>query len=75
MNNRTSYTNNIKPFINDINTKPLILKRTQFTNVNYQFIEQIENFYWEGNQKFVWLKQWRHNIFIYGDPFTSYNFG
>jgi len=64
----------IKPFIDDIKTKPLILKHTNYTSLKYDFIEQIDNFYIEGKQKFTWLKEWRPNIYIYGNPFPSYSF-
>ena len=67
--------NNInKQLICDISSKPLILKQTQYTSIKYEFVERVESFYIEKNRKFVWLTEWRPNIYIYGNPFSSYTF-
>jgi hypothetical protein len=67
--------NNInKQLVRDISSKPLILKQTQYTTIDYEFVDRVDSFYMENNRKFVWLKQWRSNIYIYGNPFSSYSF-
>lgn len=68
------YSEKSKLLIADIKKKPLILKQTQYTTIDYEFVERVDSFYMENNQKFVWLKQWRPDIYIYGNPFSSYSF-
>ena len=61
----------------DIVDEPLILKQTNnIFKENYKFfkIKRVENYYILNTKKFVWLKLWKNKIFIYGNPFPSYNF-
>lgn len=57
--------------------KPLAVKKTNNIYSDkfvFSGAERIESYYIENNKKFTWLKPWNGNIYIYGDPFPSYNF-
>lgn len=63
--------------LNDIVKCPWILKLTPYIfdeHIIYEKIIRVKSFYIENNKKFVWLKQWKNNMFIYGNPFSSYSF-
>jgi len=56
---------------------PLIVKKTNYIypeNFHYSKIERVYDFYMENDKKFIWLRRWKGNIFIYGSPFSNYNF-
>ena len=56
---------------------PLVLKKTNYIygeQSEFLIIERVRSYYMEHNRKFTWLKQWKENIFIYGDPFGHYYF-
>tara|TARA_B100001094_G_C18064581_1_gene736799 strand:+ start:575 stop:778 length:204 start_codon:yes stop_codon:yes gene_type:complete len=61
----------------DINSKPLALKKTDYIfshSISFHNILRVNDFYIENNKKFVWLSHWKGNVFIFGNPFPSYNF-
>ena len=61
----------------ELTNKPLAVKKTNniySDKLAFSNIERIDNYYIENNKKFTWLKPWNGNIYIYGDPFPSYNF-
>lgn len=62
---------------NDIIKSPLALKKTRHVfaeATKYYIIMRVDNFYIENNKKFVWLHDWKGNVYTYGNPFPSYNF-
>ena len=62
----------------DLTTIPIILKKTEYIykdNLIFENALRINNYYMENNKKFIWLKQFNNNLYIYGDPFPKYNFG
>ena len=66
-----------KNVLSEIISQPLVIKKTKYIYsdiVNYESIERVHSYYIENNKKFTWLNHWKGNIYIYGDPFKSYNF-
>ena len=62
----------------DLTSIPIILKKTSNIykdNLIFENALRINNYYMENNKKFIWLKQFNKNLYIYGDPFPKYNFG
>lgn len=61
----------------EITTKPLVVKKTNYAfpdNIYFESIERVDGYYMQNNKKFTWLKHWKNNVYIYGNPFGSYNF-
>ena len=57
--------------------KPLAVKKTNniySDDITFLSIERINDYYIENNRKFTWLKHWKGNIFIFGNPFGGYSF-
>ena len=68
--------NFMKSVFKDINSKPLALKKTHYIfshSTSFHTILRVNHFYIENNKKFIWLIHWKGNIFIYGNPFSTYN--
>ena len=62
---------------NDIIKSPLALKKTTHVfpeTTKYSIIMRVDSFYLEDEKKFVWMTPWKGNVYIYGNPFPSYNF-
>ena len=64
--------------LKDIVDKPLALKLTSGAfshdlSTKFERADRVQNYYMEGNKKFTWMKKWKGNVFIYGDPFPSYS--
>ena len=75
------YEDKIKHLMNNvflqITNKPLAVKKTNNIygdKIVFSTADRIHSYYIENNKKFTWLKHWKGNIYIYGDPFPSYNF-
>jgi len=73
------YSQNIlmEDVFNDIMKSPLALKKTIHVfsrKTNYYIIIRVDSFYLENKKKFVWMKPWKCNVYIYGNPFPNYNF-
>ena len=61
----------------EIITKPLAVKKTNYVyedNIHFSSIERVDSYYIENKKKFTWLKHWKGNVYIYGNPFSGYNF-
>lgn len=61
----------------EIINKPLVVKKTNniySDDITFLSIERINDYYIENNRKFTWLKHWKGNIFIFGNPFGGYSF-
>lgn len=57
--------------------RPLLVKKTNnifWDEVEFLRIERVESYYIEKHKKYTWLKQWKKDIFIYGNPFPCYSF-
>lgn len=57
--------------------KPLVVKKTNYIynpDIKYLSIERVNDYYIENNRKFTWLKHWKGNIFVFGNPFGGYSF-
>lgn len=57
--------------------KPLIVKKTNniySDDITFLSIERVNDYYIENNRKFTWLKPWKGNVFVFGNPFGGYSF-
>jgi len=57
--------------------KPLVVKKTNniySDDITFLSIERVNSYYIENNRKFTWLKPWKGNIFVFGNPFGGYSF-
>lgn len=57
--------------------KPLVVKKTNniySDDITFLSIERVNDYYIENNRKFTWLKYWKGNIFVFGNPFGGYSF-
>ena len=75
-------TDNLKEYmqknvLSEIILDPLVVKKTKYIysdTVNYESIKRVQSYYIKNNKKFIWLKRWKGDIYIYGNPFNNYNF-
>lgn len=57
--------------------KPLVVKKTNniySDDITFLSIERVNDYYIENNRKFTWLKPWKGDIFVFGNPFGGYSF-
>uniref|UniRef100_A0AB39JCF2 Uncharacterized protein n=1 Tax=Florenciella sp. virus SA2 TaxID=3240092 RepID=A0AB39JCF2_9VIRU len=59
----------------DLIRPPLVLKKTNYVynETKFEKIERVTSYYMNNNKKFIWLKLF-NNSYIYGNPFSQYNF-
>lgn len=57
--------------------KLLVVKKTNniySDDITFLSIERVNDYYIKNNRKFTWLKPWKGNIFVFGNPFGGYSF-
>jgi hypothetical protein len=76
-NSAGRYKNTMTAVLLELTRSPLILKKTNniyCDNTCFFKIERVNSYYVKNNKKYTWLKLWRGNVFIYGNPFSGYSF-
>ena len=76
-NHGDCYKNTMATVLLELTRQPLILKKCNNVycdNTKFSTIERVKSYYMENNKKYTWLKLWRENVFIYGNPFNNYSF-
>ena len=71
-----NFVETMKVVLSELSTKPIVLKRTDHiypTEFEFETASRILSYYMEGKKKFVWMKHWKHGVYIYGNPFQSYS--
>ena len=43
-------------------------------DITFLSIERVNDYYIENNRTFTWLKPWKGDIFVFGNPFGGYSF-
>jgi len=75
-NSSDCYKDTMTTTLLELTKQPLILKKTKNVycdNTQFLKIERVNSYYIENHKKYTWMKLWRGNVFIYGNPFNDYS--